>query len=134
MDPLTLTAISLVVSNLAQKAFDKSFETATEEVTKSSFEWLKSLFFKQDGSPKEELKELRANPTDSLNQDSAALVIKKSLRDEPDAEKYLTEIAKFIKDKGEVGSQHNIIQHSKNVNTGSVTTSGNFNIGDSIHP
>jgi hypothetical protein len=132
MDPITTTAISLVVSNLAKQAFDSFFNTTTEEVTKSSLEWLKSIFFEKDGNPKEELTDLQNNPEDPLNKDAAELIIKKNIRKEPSNEKYLIEIADYIKSATPANNQHNTIQYSKNVNTGAVNASGNVNIGDNI--
>lgn len=130
MEPITTTAIITLVSYLGGKAFDKAFDTATEEFTKGSIDWLRTIFFKEDGKPKEVLENLQQNPQDEYNQESAVLAVKKGVRDNPGAESWVQEIAAVIEGKKAKGEQVITISHSKNVNTGHMQSGRDNIIGD----
>lgn len=130
MEPITTAAVATIVSYLAGKAFDKAFDTTTEEFTKDSISWLKSVFFREDGKPKKKLEKLQKDPQDELNHESAALAIRKRVRDDPRAEKWVQEIAEVIESKKARGEQVITISHSKNVNTGHIQAGRDNIIGD----
>lgn len=125
MDPDT-TEIFTLVSYLGGKGFDKAFDTAAGEFTKDSISWLKSIFFKEDNKPKEVLEDLQKDSQDKIYQDAAVLTIKKGLRENPKAEKWVQEIVDVIKSKQAM----TIISHSKNVSTAPIQTGGNVTFGD----
>lgn len=133
MEPFITTAITLIIADLGKQALGTAFETFNKELSKDSYNWIKSVFFKQDGDPKEILTDLQTNPEDSLNVESAELEIKKSLRSQPNAKQWLIEIAKALEEKKPENTQSTTIQNSKNINTGSVNASGDFNIGDKFN-
>ncbi|WP_165864953.1 hypothetical protein [Rufibacter latericius] len=130
MEPITTGAVIMIVNYLAGKAFDKAFDTATEEFAKEGVSWLKSIFFKRDGSPKQELEDLQNNPDDELNKESAVLAIRKGLRAEPHAEEWVQYIAEAIRRKEAGSSQYTVVNQSKNVSTAPIKAGGNVTLGD----
>jgi len=125
MEPFTTAAIATIVSHLAGNAFEKAFDTTVGEFTKDSIHWLKGIFFKDD-KPKEVLEQLREKPDSPARQDAAKALIAVALEDNPDDAKWLKEIVQVIEAK----SGSTFINHSKNVNTGSIKAGGNAIIGD----
>jgi hypothetical protein len=131
MEPITTAAITTLVSYLGTKIFDKSFDTVTQEFTKDGVQWLKSVFYRSDNTPKDVLIELKTQPNDEHNLQAAEIAVAKSLKDNPDAEVWLKEMVELIKAKEVKGESVRVV-NSKNVNTGKVDTGGgNFIIGDS---
>jgi len=127
MEPFTTGAIISILTYLGDKAFDKAFDTAAGEFTKGSIDWLKSIFFNEDDKPKDVLKKFQENPESQARQNIAKATIELELEENPEAEKYLLELAKVIEAKS---GNSNTISNSKNVNTGNISSGGNTIIGD----
>jgi hypothetical protein len=125
MEPVTLTAITTLLSYWGGKAFDKVFDTAAGEFTKDSVKWLRSLFFKND-KLKEALEKYEEKPENTARQNVIKMVIAFELDDNPQAEAYLLDLAKAIEAK----TGNTTISNSKNINTGHIQSGGHTIIGD----
>lgn len=124
MPIITTTAITTLLSVLATKGLEKAFETGGEKISEGAFNWLKSLFYK-DNEPKKILKELQESPDNEEKISNARAIITNSIEDNSTFENYLKE---FLENLPQI---ENNISHSKNVNTGNVNTGGgSFRIGD----
>ncbi|WP_333696430.1 hypothetical protein [Flavobacterium sp.] len=123
MPIITTAAITTLLSVLATKGLEKAFETGGEKISEGAFNWLKSLFYKEN-EPKKILKELQESPDNEEKISNARAIITNSIEDNSTFENYLKE---FLENLPQI---ENNISHSKNVNTGNVNISGNFRIGD----
>lgn len=124
MEPITTTALVLLGKHLAEKGLEKAFETTAEEVSKNAVNWIKGLFTK-NGKVRPELIELQEKPDSTARLNAVKAVIEKDLEDNPESEKYLTEIYNKV-----LNSNPNI-KNSKNINTGSINSGGgNIQLGD----
>ena len=130
MDPITIAATTKIVSYLAGKAFEEAFETTVGEFTQDSIDWLKTIFFKNNSQPKEVLENLQNKPDSPARRTAAVAAIESELEDNPQGEKYLIELVNAIEAKS--GSNINI-SNSKNINTGTIHSSGNVTFGDNIY-
>ncbi len=125
MPIITTAAISSFLTILAKKGMEKAFETGGEKVSEGAYNWIKSLFYK-DNEPKTILKELQESPENAEKLSNATAIINNSLEDNPEFENYLKEIIEKL------SKNENTITASKNVITGNVNTGGgNFINGDS---
>jgi len=127
MDPITIAATTKIVSYLAGKAFEEAFDTTVGEFTQDSINWLKTVFFKKDGLQKEVLENLKNKPDSPARRNAAVAAIESELEDNPQGEKYLMELVKAIEAKS---ASNTNISNSKNVNTGTIHSSGNVTFGD----
>jgi organic radical activating enzyme len=124
MPIITTVAVTSFLTSLAQKGLDKAFETGGEKISEGAYNWIKSLFFK-DNEPKKILKELQENPQNVENISNATAIVNNSLEDNPQFEIFLKEIIEKLP------KIENTISNSKNVNTGNINTKGgDFRIGD----
>lgn len=124
MPIITTVALTSFLTTLAQKGLDKAFETGGEKVSEGAYNWIKSLFFK-DNQPKKILKELQENPQNAEKISNATAIVNNSLEDNPQFEFFLKEIIEKLP------KIENTISNSKNVITGNVNTGGgNFINGD----
>ena len=124
MPIITTTAITSFVTLLAKKGLEKAFETGGEKVSEGAYNWIKSLFYK-DNEPKNILKELQQNPENTEIISNATAIINNSLEDNPQFELFFKEII------SKLPKIENNISNSKNVIIGNVDTSGgNFINGD----
>ena len=124
MSIITTAAITALLTTIAQKGLDKAFETGVENISADAYNWIKSLFYKND-EPKRILKELQEAPQNSTKLSNATAIINNSIEDDPQFEAYLKEIIE------KMPKVENTISHSKNVITGNVNTGGgNFINGD----
>jgi len=122
--PLISSAIIALVTGLATKGLDKLVETGSEKLTEDSYEWIKSLFYK-NGEPKKIMKELQESPNDQEKQNIAKAIIENSIEDNPQFEKFLKEILE------KMPKNESNISNSKNINTGNINSGGgNIQIGD----
>lgn len=126
MEPITVTALTTLLTYWGGKAFDKVFDTAAGEFTKDSIKWLKSLFFKDD-KPKEVLEKYEEKPESDARRNAVKATIETELEDNPQAEQYLLHIAKAIEAKT---GNSTIITNSKNVVTGQIHSGGHTIVGD----
>lgn len=124
MPIINTAAVTAFLTTLAQKGLDKAFETGSEKVSEDAYNWIKSLFYK-DNEPKKILKELQENPKNVEKLSNSLSIINNSIEDDPKFEVYLKEILeKMPKNK-------NTISSSKNIVNGNVSTGGgNFINGD----
>lgn len=127
MDPITISSVAILypfLIEMVKKGVEKIVEKSSENLTDGSINWLKSLFFK-DGEPKNTLKNLVSNPESIDNQVAVKTIIENSIEDNPENETFLKELLQNLP------KISNEITHSKNVNTGNVSTGGgNFRLGD----
>ena len=124
MPIITTVALTAFLTTLAQKGLDKAFESGVDNISADAYNWIKSLFYKND-EPKKILKELQDNPEDVEKLSNAAAIINNSIEDDPKFEAYLKEIIE------KMPKTVNTISNSKNVITGNVNTGGgNFINGD----
>lgn len=124
MPIITTTALTLLVTQLATKGIEKLIETGSEKITEDSYNWIKSLLYK-DNKPKKVLKELENNPENIENQNIVKAIIENSIEDNPKFKEYLEEIIQ------KTGNIQTNIKNSKNINTGTINSGGgNVQIGD----
>lgn len=122
--PLITAAITAFLTTLAQKGLDKAFETGSERVSEDAYNWIKSLFYKNE-EPKKSLNELREDPENKEKLSNALAIINNSIEDNPEFEAFLKEIIE------KMPKTVNTISNSKNVITGNINTGGgNFINGD----
>ena len=125
MPIITTVALTSFLTTLAQKGLDKAFETGGEKVSEGAYNWIKSLFFK-DNKPQKILIELQKNPQNIEQINNATAIINNSTEDNPQFENFLKEIIEKLP------KIENNISNSKNIVTGNVSTNGgNFIVGDS---
>ena len=115
MPIITTAAITSLITILSTKGVDKLVETGVENISTDAYNWIKSLFYKNE-EPKNILKELQKNPNDSEHLSNAASIVRNSLEDNPLYEDYLNEIIQKLPE--------NTISNSKNVITGNISTGG----------
>lgn len=115
MPIITTAAITSLITILSTKGVDKLVETGVENISTDAYNWIKSLFYKNE-EPKNILKELQKNPNDSEQLSNAASIVRNSLEDNPLYEDYLNEIIQKLPE--------NTISNSKNVITGNISTGG----------
>lgn len=124
MEPITSTALVLLGKHLAEKGLEKAFDTTVGEVSKNAIDWIKGLFTNKD-KVKTELIELQEKPDSTARLNAVKAIIEKELEDNPASEQYLIEIY------NKVLNSNISINNSKNINTGSVNSSGgNIQLGD----
>lgn len=124
MPVITTTAITSLLTLLANKGLEKAFETGGEKISEGAYNWIKSLFYKNN-EPKKILKELETEPNNLEKISNATAIIKNSIEDNTEFESYLKELIEKLP------KIENNISNSKNVNTGNINTNGgNFRIGD----
>lgn len=131
MEPVTTTiAISTVVGYLAKKLKDnKSVQSFFNDFTEASVNWIRPIFLRQDGSPKDVLSDLQVNPDSNAQQDVVKSTIAVALEKNSQAESIVREMAAIIQSKKDKGESITI-SSSKNVNTGTVSAGGNVMFGD----
>ncbi|MFA0964930.1 hypothetical protein AB9P05_24190 [Roseivirga sp. BDSF3-8] len=109
-------------------ARDKSVKKLFGDLSEATVNWIRPLLLEPGGSEKEEVKKLKEKPDSPARQKSLEAILEMAVEDNPEGEKHLRQLYK------ELCSQPGAItiSHSKNVNTGTITsTSGNIQIGDS---
>ena len=124
MPIITTAAVTAFLTTLAQKGLEKAFETGSEKVSEDTYNWIKSLFYKNE-EPKKILKELQQDSQNSERISNAFAIINNSIEDNPEFEEYLKEIIE------KMPKTENTISNSKNIVTGNISTGGgNFINGD----
>jgi len=97
MEPITT---SLIVAYLAKKLKDnKTFQDFASDFTSATFNWIRPLFLKDDGEPKEVLEKLKANPESESRQKMVQAILESEMEDNPQAKDYLEEMYQVIKAK-----------------------------------
>ena len=82
MSVITTTALTALITTLANKGLESAFEKAGEKVSDGAINWVKSLLFK-DGKPKKALKELQENPAKGDKQAIVKAIVENSIDDNP---------------------------------------------------
>nr|WP_315174294.1 hypothetical protein [uncultured Flavobacterium sp.] len=124
MEPVTMAIITPFLIELGKKGIEKFTEKGFENVSESAINWFKSLFLKDD-KPKKVLLELQQEPENKEKQNIAKAIIENSIEDNSEFEVYLKEIMQNLP------KVENTISNSKNVNTGTINSSGgNIQLGD----
>ncbi len=131
MEPITsAAAIAAIVTYLAKKLKDdKSISGFLSDFTEASVNWIRPIFLKEDGTEEKIVQKLKESPESEIKQNAVKVAIASELEDNPDAEKWLQEMAKIIKEKKGENQPVSII-NSKNVVTGTVKAGGSIIIGD----
>jgi hypothetical protein len=133
MEPVTTSVvIASIVGYLAKSLNeDKSIKKFLGDFSEATIKWIRPLFLKEDGKPKEVIKDLQEAPEEKLNLQAAEIELQKAVKKEPELEQHLREIYRQINQKAEQGDQKAIeIIKSKNVNVGNISAGGNVHIGD----
>ena len=129
MEPTT-AMIGTVVGYLAKKLKDnKSVQDFFDDFTKATVDWIRPVFLKDDGNPKDIIEDLKSEPDDNLNTDAVENAIAKALKKEPDLMQQLKAMYEQLQVKATTDKSINII-NSKNVVTGTIHASGSVTIGD----
>lgn len=131
MEPITTTVIiSTIVGYLAKKLKDnKTFQDFTNDFTSATINWIRPIFLKDDGAPKEALEKLATNPESESKKKTIEGILEGELEDNPNAKAHLQEIYDLIKAKESKGESISIV-NSKNVVVGNNIVQGNFIVGD----
>ncbi|MBP6812035.1 MAG: hypothetical protein KA138_10975 [Saprospiraceae bacterium] len=129
MEPTT-AMIGTVVGYLAKKLKDnKSVQGFFDDFTKATVDWIRPIFLKDDGNPKDIIEDLKSDPDDNLNTDAIENAIAKALKKEPDLTQQLKAMYEQLQAKATTDKSINII-NSKNVVTGTIHAGGSVTIGD----
>lgn len=111
MEPITTTvAISTIVGYLAKKLKDnKSIQGFFDDFTEATVNWIKPIFIREDGSPKDSLKDLQENPDSKAQQNVVKGNLEVALEKNPQAASFLQDMLKVIREKDPTAPQGNII-------------------------
>ncbi len=126
----SMAMISTVVGYLSNKikadgALSDFFGDFTDETVK----WLRPIFLKDDGEPKDIIEDLKDAPNDKLNTDAVEIAIAKAIKKEPELEQQLKAMYEQLQAMAANDKSINII-NSKNVVTGSIKAGGSVIVGD----
>ena len=111
MEPLTTTvAISTIVGYLAKKLKDnKSVQSFFDDFTEATVNWIKPIFIREDGTPKDSLKELQDNPDSKAQQNVVKSNLEAALEKNSQAESFLQDMLKVIQAKDPSAPKGNMI-------------------------
>lgn len=119
-----MAIITPFLIELGKKGIEKFTEKGFENLSDTTINWIKSLFFKDD-KPKKALLQLQENPEDKEKQNIAKAIIENSIEDNPEFAIYLKELIQKLP------KIENTVSYSKNVNTGTINSGGgNIQLGD----
>ena len=118
MEPLTITAlISTAVGYLAKKLKDnKSIQGFFDDFTEATVNWIKPIFIREDGTPKDVVKNLQEKPASPARQEAVKSTLAVAVEDNPQAEFMLREMLKVIQRK-----------EPSFIKTNTITTTGDGN-------
>ncbi|MET3129408.1 dTDP-4-amino-4,6-dideoxygalactose transaminase [Arcicella rosea] len=117
MEPITTTAIASIVTYLATKLKDnQSVKTFFDDFTEATVNWIRPIFLKEDGSEEKIIQKLKENPDSQAKQEAVKAAIASEIEDNPEAKKWLQEMAQIIATK----------TGNTNTNTMTVTGDGNY--------
>lgn len=108
MEPVTsITMASAIAAYLAGKLkSNKSLDDFFRDLTDAGIAWIRPLFLKEDGQPKEPLQKLIEKPDSEIKQDALKAMIASSVEDEPAHIDHLREVYETIeKLRGNQGEQ-----------------------------
>lgn len=131
METTQAVILSQVAFYIGSKLLDGSLEALGSELSKGAIGWIKSLFFKEDNSPKEVLEDLKNDPDVKVNRDAVEILLAKTLRKDPNAEQWVQEIHALLQKQANAGDKISIdtIKGNNNV-VGSTFIGSNVNIGN----
>ena len=133
MEPITTTAaVASVVGYLAKKLKDnKSVQDFFNDFTEATINWIKPIIIQEDGADKEVLQKLKEKPESKIKQNALKTAIESEIEDNPDAEKWIREMAQIISQKmGDNITKTNIMKVKGDGNISFQDVSGNstFNV------
>ncbi len=101
MEPITTTAaVASVVTYLANKLQDnKSVQDFFNDFTEATVNWIKPIFIKEDGTEEKTVQKLKENPESEIKQNALKTAIESEIEDNPEAEKWIKEMAQIIAQK-----------------------------------
>jgi len=118
MEPVT-AMIGTVVGYLAKKLQDnKSVKDFFNEFTDATVAWIKPIFLKEDGEPKEELQKLEQNPGSESKQALVKAKLASELEDQPELAEQLRALYAAIQSKPGNITQINQTHHGSGDNVG----------------
>ncbi len=132
MEPITTaTAVASVVGYLAKTLKDnQSITDFLGDFTEATINWIKPVFIKEDGTEEKVVQKLKENPESEIKQNAVKTAIESEIEDNPEAEKWIKEMAQIIAQKtGNTISKTNTmrVKGDGNVSYQDVT-GGTFNV------
>lgn len=122
--------IATVVGYLAKTLKDnKSIQGFFSEFSTATVDWIRPLFLKDDGQPKEVLENLQENPESKAGQSLAKSTLAFALEKNAAATAHLEAMYAALQQKATKNDSISIIG-SKNVVTGEIKAGGNVIVGD----
>jgi hypothetical protein len=119
----TTAAVASVVGYLAKKLKDNSsIQEFFNDFTEATVNWIKPIFIKEDGTEEKVVQKLKENPESEIKQNALKTAIESEIEDNPDAEKWIKEMAQIIAQK----TGDNITK----INTMKVKGDGNVSLQD----
>ncbi len=91
MEPITTVVLVNFLSHLAKVGLEKVVENIADNSTNKTRKWLKSLFY-DENKPKQVLQNLKNNPENEDFKKNAVQILKDSIKENPEFEKYLKEL------------------------------------------
>lgn len=111
--------IGTIVGYLAKQLKDnQSIQAFFNDFTTETVKWIRPIFLKDDGNPKELIANLEKNPESQPRQNAIKNALEIRLEDNPDLEKILKSMYKLIQSKKEEGNQ-NIVSNTSNIGNNS---------------
>ena len=131
MEPVTTSKmVGAVAGYLAQTLKEqRSVQDFFSDFTDAAVQWVRPLFLKEDGQPKEIIEDLQKDPEEKLNTDAVENTLAKALKKDPSVEAMLRAMYETIQAKASAGQTIAIVR-SKNVVTGNIKAGGNVTVGD----
>ena len=110
---------------------DKSIKSFFKDFTDSAVNWIRPLFLKEDGNPKEVLLKLLENPDSIARQSGIKSTLEIALEEDSKAMIHLKAIYDVLQSKVAQGQSIDI-DNGKNINAGTITAGGNVTLGDTL--
>lgn len=124
---ITTVALTSLLTSLVNKGLEKTYDKAFDELSEGAIKWVKSIFCKEDGKPKNEVVKFLENPESKPKLTVLESIIESDIEDNPTNKLFIDEI---IDKLSRIDNNINIT-NSKNVSVGNVNTNGgDFKIGD----
>ena len=130
MEPITPSAmIGTVVGYLAKKLKDNaSIQEFFSDFTSATVDWVKPLFLKDDGQPKEMLQQLQSKPDSEARQNVVKSTLEAALEDNATLEEKLKDLHKAVVEKSGLVSSG--ISNSGNMVNGPIHSGGTVIVGN----
>lgn len=124
---ITTIALTSLLTKLVDKSLDKTIEKTGDKISDGAVKWVKTIFCKEDGEPKNEVGKFLENPESETKIALLKSMIASDVEDNPSNKIFFEEI---IDKLSKIDNSINI-SNSKNVNTGTINSGGgNIHFGD----